>query len=268
MKTIGFVGAGNMACALGGGIARSPETRFSVKASDPSVEACRRFERETGGISCESLDLLSADSDVLILAVKPQILPDLLPEIARWNTKDALVISIAAGISLAGMQAALGSHARVIRAMPNTPALVGRGMTVLVPGSAASAADLELAESLFATAGRVLTAEDESLLDAVTAVSGSGPGFLFAYAEAMIEAGVHAGLSREMTNTLVQETIAGAAELWRRSDKQASTLREQVTSPGGTTEAGLDALANKGLPETIDAAIAAATARSRELSGN
>jgi pyrroline-5-carboxylate reductase len=268
METIGFVGAGNMACALGGGIARATGEQYSVVASDPSPEARTRFVEETGGSACETLAALAALADVLILAVKPQILPGLLPEIAAENTRGALIVSIAAGISLGSMQTALGSGARIIRAMPNTPALIRRGMTVLVPGPAALPEDLELARTLFATAGRVLTAENESVLDAVTAVSGSGPGFLFAYAEAMIDAGVRAGLSREMTNILVKETLAGSAELWRSSEKDVGTLRAQVTSPGGTTEAGLNAMVDQGLSKAVDAAIAAATARSRELSGN
>jgi len=270
METIGFIGAGNMACALGGGIARATESSssFEVIASDPSPDARKRFTEEVGGATCDSVTELARRADVVILAVKPQILPNLLPEISAANHRDSLIVSIAAGIPLAFMQAGLGASARIIRAMPNTPALIRRGMTVLVPGTAATPEDLALTGRLFATAGRVLTHEDESVLDAVTAVSGSGPGFFFAYAEAMIAAGIRAGLSREMTEVLVQETLAGSAELWRSSGQPAGALREQVTSPGGTTEAGLAALDDEGLAAAADAAVAAATARSRQLSGN
>ncbi len=267
MQTIGFVGAGNMACALGGGIASNSGNSFSVIASDPSPEACERFRSETGGRIAADIEELAEQSEVVILAVKPQVLPDILPQI-RSPKADNLVVSIAAGISLGQMQTALGERARIIRAMPNTPSLIRRGMTVLAPGPAASDSDLALARELFSTAGRVLDVEDESLLDAVTAVSGSGPGFLFAYAEGMIAAGVRAGLPPELTKVLVQETLAGAAELWRTSDREAGDLRVQVTSPGGTTEAGLAALAQADLAGAIDAAIQAATARSRELSGS
>ena len=267
MQTIGFVGAGNMACALGGGIASASGASFAVAASDPSAEARDRFGRETGGVVFENLADLAASSDVLILAVKPQILPGILPAIREANIRNALVVSIAAGISLGLMEEALGPTARVIRSMPNTPSLIRQGMTVLVPGQAASREDLKLACELFSNAGRVLDVEDEGLLDAVTAVSGSGPGFLFAYAESMIDAGVAAGLPMEIAQVLVQETLAGSAELWRRSDESAGTLREQVTSPGGTTQAGLEALASAGLSEAIHAAIRAASNRSRELSG-
>ena len=145
MQTIGFVGAGNMACALGGGIASASGVSFSVAASDPSPEARDRFARETGGMVFESLEDLVAISDVLILAVKPQILPGILPAIREANTRNALVVSIAAGISLGVMEEALGPTARVIRSMPNTPSLIRQGMTVLVPGQAASGEDLQLA---------------------------------------------------------------------------------------------------------------------------
>jgi len=256
-----------MACALGGGIASDSGNSFSVIASDPSPEACERFRSETGGRIAADIEELAAQSEVVILAVKPQVLPDILPLI-RSSEAGKLVVSIAAGISLSQMQSALGDHARIIRAMPNTPSLIRRGMTVLAPGSAASASDLALARALFSTAGRVLAVENEGLLDAVTAVSGSGPGFLFAYAEGMIEAGVRAGLPADMTKVLVQETLAGAAELWRSSNREAGDLRVQVTSPGGTTEAGLAALEQAGLAGAIDAAIQAATRRSRELSGS
>jgi pyrroline-5-carboxylate reductase len=256
-----------MACALGGGIASDSGNSFSVIASDPSPEAGERFRSETGGRIVADIGELAEQADVVILAVKPQVLPDILPQI-RSSNADKLVVSIAAGISLRQMQSALGDRARIIRAMPNTPSLIRRGMTVLAPGPTASERDLDLARQLFSTAGRVLDVADEGLLDAVTAVSGSGPGFLFAYAEGMIEAGVRAGLPLDMTKVLVQETIAGAAELWRSSDRGAGDLRRQVTSPGGTTEAGLAALTQADLAGAIDAAIQAATRRSQELSGS
>ena len=192
MQTIGFVGAGNMACALGGGISGQSDGQVQVCATDPIAEAGERFCAETGGTFHANLAELMAKADVLVLAVKPQVLPDILSEVRGLVTSAPLVVSIAAGISLATLTEGLGREARVIRAMPNTPALVRRGVTVLVRGGAATAEDLALVERLFGSVGRVLTTAKESELDAVTAISGSGPGFLFAYAEAMVAAGVAA----------------------------------------------------------------------------
>jgi pyrroline-5-carboxylate reductase len=268
MKTIGFAGAGNMACALGGGILASAGAEFEVLASDPSEAARVRFADETGGRTTDDLAGLAAVSDVLVLAVKPQIMPVVLGDLARHLRADTIVVSIAAGVTLATLVEALGSETRLVRAMPNTPALVRRGMTVLVRGGGAEASDLNLVEELLAGVGRVLSVEDESLLDAVTAVSGSGPGFVFAYGEAMVEAAVAAGLPVAMATILVQETLAGAAELWRSSGEEAASLRRQVTSKGGTTAAGLEALAAAGFAASIRAAVEAATQRSRDLSAD
>jgi pyrroline-5-carboxylate reductase len=265
MKTIGFAGAGNMACALAGGILASAGAEFEVFASDPSEEARVRFARETGARATDDLVALAA-ADVLVLAVKPQIMPVVLAELAPHLGRDTVVVSIAAGVTLGTLAAALGSETRLVRAMPNTPALVRRGMTVLVRGGGAVAADLELVEEVLSGVGRVLSVEDEGLFDAVTAVSGSGPGFVFAYGEAMVEAALVAGLPAGMATILVQETLAGAAELWRSSGEEAAALRRQVTSKGGTTEAGLAALAGGGFAESIHAAVVAAALRSRELS--
>lgn len=254
-----------MACALGGGIAAAGGA-FALTASDPSEDARRRFESETGGRSAGTAAEVVAAADVLFLAVKPQIMAAVLTEIAPALREPTAVVSIAAGVTLATLSDGLGAGARLVRAMPNTPALVRRGMTVIVAGGAAESSDLALVEELLASVGAVRSVEDEGQLDAVTAVSGSGPGFVFAYAEAMVEAAEAAGLSPALARTLVQETIAGAAELWRGSGEEAGELRRRVTSPGGTTEAGLAALAENGFKEAIQAAVVAAAARSRELS--
>ena len=265
MKTVGFVGAGNMARALGGGMNQRKEGAISLFASDPSREALEQFEASTGGQAREGVAALLEVSEWVFLAIKPQILATVLPTLRPHLRDHHRVVSIVAGASLETLEQGLGGGARVIRTMPNTPALVGQGMTVLVGGENASTADVKTARGLFEGVGEALVVEDEGLLDAVTAVSGSGPGFLFAYAEASLAAARSAGLSADLSRQLVQQTIIGAAALWRESGESPGTLRERVTSPGGTTEAGLAALSENGFSDAVGAAIAAACARSREL---
>ncbi len=269
MTTIGFVGAGNMACALGGGLKLTDSSAGPTRlvATDVEEKARTRFVAETGGAVFERASDVMREADVVILAVKPQVLPALLAELAPLVEPRHLVISIAAGITLAALSRGLGERSRIVRAMPNTPALIREGMTVLVAGAAAAPGDLELAERIFRAAGAVATVAEESLLDPVTALSGSGPGFLFAYAEAMLRAGERAGLPPELALRLLQQTLIGSALLWRESGDPVEKLRAMVTSPGGTTQAGLEALAAGGFERAIGDAIESATRRSRELSG-
>ncbi len=266
MNTIGFVGAGNMARALGGGIAREARDTVALRATDPVVEATQSFVEATGGAADPDMLSLAAACDVLVLAVKPQVLEGVLADLAPHVGARHLVVSIVAGATIDGMSRRLGEGIRLVRAMPNTPALVGQGMTVLVGGAHATADDLSLCLTLFAAVGRAVAVDDEELLDAVTAVSGSGPGFLFAYAEAMLAAAGAVDLPAELSVALVQQTILGAATLWRQSDEGVDVLRQRVTSPGGTTQAGLEALETNGFGAAIRAAIEAATRRSKELS--
>jgi pyrroline-5-carboxylate reductase len=267
MKTIGFVGAGNMARALGGGLVRGERAgSYRVCATDPDPAALDRFAAETGGAKAADLAALAAASDLLVLAVKPQVLGAVLPELAPHLKPDHLVLSIAAGIRLRSLSEGLGPAVRIVRAMPNTPALVGEGMSVIVAGERASAEDVATARAVLAAAGRVLVAQDEALLDAVTAVSGSGPGFVFAFAEAWLAGAEAVGLDPEQARVLVRQTLLGSAILWERSGEEAAALRAAVTSPGGTTQAGLEALAAGGFATAVRAAIEAATRRSRELS--
>jgi pyrroline-5-carboxylate reductase len=270
MTAFGFVGAGNMARALGAGLrgASFPSGPIRLLATDPDRGALERFTRETGGGVAADLGALLGAAEVVILAVKPQVLTALLPDIARGLAPRHLVISIAAGATLAALERGLGAGARVIRAMPNTPALVRRGITVLVAASAATALDVETAERIFRAAGDVIVMEDEGLMDAVTAVSGSGPGFFFAYAEAMLAAAEAVGLEPEVALRLVQSTLVGSAHLWLDSGESAARLRTMVTSPGGTTEAGLAALGAHGFAAAARAAVVAAAQRSRELSAD
>ena len=199
----------------------------------------------------------------LILAVKPQMFAEVGPSL-RPIVGATLVVSIMAGTTIAGIAAACGG--RIVRAMPNTPAAIGRGITVAVAAQDVAPPQRELTDALLRATGSVEWVEDESLIDAVTAVSGSGPAYVFLLAEEMARAGIAAGLPPELAVKLARETVSGSGELLRRSDLDAATLRKNVTSPGGTTAAALGVLmAADGFEPLLTRAIAAATARSKEL---
>lgn len=208
------------------------------------------------------------DPAAVIVAVKPQTMDKVLPLLAKLVTARSLVLSIAAGKRIALFEAALGRAVPVVRAMPNTPAAVGRGMTVLVGGAAAGPAERELAGKLCAAVGSIGWVEDEGLIDVVTALSGGGPAYVFLLIEVLAKAGVASGLDPDLAMRLARETVTGSGELARRSTEPADQLRRNVTSPAGTTERALNVLmAEDGLQPLFDKAIAAATARSRELAG-
>lgn len=204
--------------------------------------------------------------DVVLLAVKPQVMDDVLPPYARF-AEHALFLSIAAGRTLASFERILGPRAAIVRTMPNTPAAVGRGITVACANRMATALQKARAEELLSAVGEVGWVEDESLIDAVTAVSGSGPAYVFLLAESLAKAGEKAGLAPELARQLARATVAGSGELLYQSELAASTLRENVTSPGGTTAAALAVLMAEsgGLQDLMDKAVAAAAKRSREL---
>ena len=205
---------------------------------------------------------------VMVLAIKPQEAAATLPHYARFAATGALTVSIMAGRNIAGMQALLGAGAAVVRAMPNTPAAVGRGITVACANRAVSEAQRDACEMLLRAVGDVAWIEDESLIDPVTAGSGSGPANVFLLIEALAAAGVKAGLPEELAMRLARATVAGSGELAHRSIEPAAVLRRNVTSPGGTTEAALKVLmADNGLQPLLDCAIVAATRRARELAG-
>jgi len=210
----------------------------------------------------ESVD----DVAVMVLAVKPQTAPEVMPSLKPLFGAGALVLSIMAGRTLGFLEHALPGP--VVRAMPNTPAAVGRGVTVAVGNKEVSAAQRELAQRLLGAIGVVEWIDDEALMDAVTAVSGSGPAYVFLLAEALARAGEAAGLPSGLAARLARETVAGSGELLHRSVQDAATLRQNVTSPGGTTAAALDVLrADDGLERLMVKAVAAAAKRSRELAG-
>lgn len=204
---------------------------------------------------------------VVVLAVKPQVAAEALPGVSELVGPETVVVSVMAGKTLAFLETAFPGAA-VVRAMPNTPAAIGRGITVAVPNRKVTAAQKKIAHDLLAATGAVEWIDDEGLMDAVTAVSGSGPAYVFHLAEALAKAGVIAGLPPQLAETLARATVAGSGELLQRSPHHAAILRQNVTSPGGTTAAALNVLmAPDGLEALMTKAVAAATKRSRELAG-
>jgi pyrroline-5-carboxylate reductase len=210
----------------------------------------------------------AATAAAIVIAVKPQSAPEAVLAVAAHVGKSTLVLSIMAGRTLRFLAGALPAGTAVVRAMPNTPAAIGRGITVAVGDGKVSARQRKQASDLLAAIGTVEWANDEAIMDAVTAVSGSGPAYVFLLAEAMTKAGIAAGLPAPLAAKLARETVAGSGELLHRSDLDAATLRQNVTSPGGTTAAALEVLMGpRGFEELLTKAIAAATRRGRELAG-
>jgi pyrroline-5-carboxylate reductase len=211
-------------------------------------------------------DLRGLQAAAIIIAVKPQMAPEVVPELGPLLGHSTVVVSIMAGRRLAFLEQALPAGAAIVRAMPNTAAAVGRGITVAVANAKVAASQRDLADRLLGATGRVEWIADEALLDAVTAVSGSGPAYVFLLAESLARAGAAAGLPAELAERLARATVDGAGELLHRSPLDAATLRKNVTSPGGTTAAALDVLMDKnGLDPLLERAVAAATKRSRDL---
>jgi len=212
------------------------------------------------------IDELSSSPAVILIAVKPQIMDAVVPPLGRLAGPETLVLSIAAGRHLAGLEALLPEGTAIVRAMPNAPAAVGRGLTVAVANSQVTPVQKALADDLLQAVGEVMWVRDEALLDPVTAVSGSGPAYVFLLVECLAEAGRAAGLDAALADELARATVTGSAALLEQSDLSASELRQRVTSPGGTTAAALEVLGGPGgLQELLTAAVAAATKRGREL---
>jgi len=259
---IGFIGGGNMAEALIAGLTAAGHASGQVRVTDISQGRLDALQQQYGiGVSPDVAGLAAA-SDVLLLAVKPQQIGPVLQELGAL-AGDKTVISIAAGISTAYITGKLGDGVAVVRVMPNTPCLVGEGMSVLY--SSAEPVHRERAEYVLAASGQTAWVDDEQLMHAVTAVSGSGPAYFFLLAELMQAAGQSLGLPRDLSEKLVGQTALGAARMLTESGKSAELLRQQVTSPGGTTQAALEAMFEGQLPETVRNALSAAAKRSREL---
>jgi pyrroline-5-carboxylate reductase len=262
-----LVGAGKMGGALlKGWLDRGLDAKSVIVIDPAPPEDARALLREAG-ITAATMPPAKLTARVIVVAVKPQIIAAVLPPLRPLVGPRTVVVSIAAGTTLARLAAGIG-EAAIVRAMPNTPAQVGRGITGAVANSAADAAARQLADDLLAAVGEVVWVGEEGAIDAVTAVSGSGPAYVFLLVEALAEAGVDAGLSRETAERLARATVIGSGELLRVSPLPAAELRRNVTSPNGTTAAALAVLMGPGgLEALMKRAVAAAKRRSEELSG-
>jgi pyrroline-5-carboxylate reductase len=264
MRTIGFVGAGNMAEAMLRGLLRGEDfAPAQISASAPRQERVEEL-RAKYAIEATTDNRVPASAEIVVLSVKPQILRRVLDEIGGLISPDALVISIAAGVPVSAIQASLAAGVRVVRAMPNTPALVDAAATAIAGGEHARESDLADAKRIFDAIGLTVVLE-ESQLDAVTGLSGSGPAYVFLILEALSDAGVKVGLSRRTAQLLAAQTLLGSAKLLLETNEHPGRLKDMVTSPGGTAITGLHTLENGGVRTTLMNAVEAATLRSREL---
>lgn len=264
--TLVLVGAGKMGTAmLDGWLARGLNPKKIIVIEPQPIKAVKALARR--GVKLNPKDKVGVAS-AIVIAVKPQSAPEAVPPLARYIDKTTLVLSIMAGRTIGFLEKSLPTGTAIVRAMPNTPAAIGRGISVAVANARISKRQRKQASDLLAAIGKVEWVDDEALMDAVTALSGSGPAYIFLLAECMARAGVAAGLPKELATRLARETVAGSAELLHRSDLDAATLRQNVTSPGGTTAAALEVLMGPGgFDQLLTQAIAAATRRSRDLAG-
>jgi pyrroline-5-carboxylate reductase len=262
--TIGFVGTGHMAEALIRGLVQAGVAEpTQIVGSHPRPERCAEMAEKYGIRTTGDNVEVARQAEILVLSVKPQVMKRVLEEISPRIHPSALVVSIAAGIPLSVIEGRL-SQSRVIRTMPNTPALVGAGATAIAAGGHATADDLQAARRIFDSIGMTVVLE-ESQLDAVTGLSGSGPAYIFLIIEALSDAGVKMGLSRHNAQSLAAQTVLGSAKLLIETGEHPGRLKDMVTSPGGTAIAGLHTLEAGGLRTTLMNAVEAATLRSREL---
>jgi pyrroline-5-carboxylate reductase len=264
-KKVGFVGAGNMGEALIKGLASaSLVPADAIAAADVRAERVAQLARQYGIRAVADNAALVRGCDVVVLAVKPQIMAPVLREIAPALTGRPLLISLAAGVSTATIQGVIGRYQRLIRVMPNTPALVLEGVTAIARGPELPAEDLETAQEIFAAVGKAVVLDEEAM-DAVTGLSGSGPAYVAIVIESLADGGVKMGLDRATAMTLATQTVLGAARLLSETGLHPGALKDMVSSPGGTTIAGIAALEEGGIRTTFIRAVERATLRSREL---
>lgn len=265
-----LAGAGKMGGAmltgwLGSGL---PASQVIVQDPGPPPEIAALLDKHGIGAHASVAEVLERPPAVILMAVKPQVMDDVFPPLAKIAGPETLVLSVAAGRTMAGFEAHLPAETAVVRSIPNTPAAIGRGITVCVANAFVSAAQRGICDQLLAAIGEVGWVDDEGLIDVATAVSGSGPAYVFLLAECLAAAGVDAGLTPDLAERLADATVSGSGELLRQSEESAATLRENVTSPNGTTYAALQVLmADDGLAPLLSRAVVAAAARSRELAG-
>jgi pyrroline-5-carboxylate reductase len=265
-KTIGFIGAGNMAETLMGGLINSkqskPENLICSDIRDARLgELANQYKIQT----TTNNRTVVKTSDIIIYAVKPQIMADVVKETADTLDMSKLIISIAAGVPMAAIGSLLGKDLRLIQAMPNVCVAVNEGATAIAAGAHAKAGDIDMAKAIFNCVGRCIFLKESHLLDAVTGLSGSGPAYIFMMVDALADAGVKMGLSREDAHELSSQTVLGAAKMLLETKIHPGRLKDMVTSPGGTTIAGLHTLEKGGLRSTLISAVEAATLRSKEL---
>ncbi len=265
-KKIGFIGTGNMGSAIIGGLLNNHISEpHNVFIYDALPERMNEVSQRYNLNKCKSNTEVLHNAEYIVLAVKPQNMKSVLSEIKHAVKKHHTFLSIAAGIRTDYIENSLGGQVRTVRAMPNTPALIGCGATALSPGTYAQQRDLEIAGQIFSSIGVALQLE-EKYLDAVTALSGSGPAYFFYLIESLIQAGIKCGLPDDIAEELVKQTALGSARLALESTESPRELREKVTSPGGTTEAALEVMKKYKFREIVVAAIQTATKRAGELS--
>jgi pyrroline-5-carboxylate reductase len=267
LPRIAFVGAGNMASSIIGGLIASSHSADHISAADPFPASLARL-REIAPVAVYSDNTSAvADADIIILAVKPQVMAEATDSIAAAvRTRGSLVISIAAGVTIDSMQARLGPTAAIVRCMPNTPALLGCGASGLFANNHVSDQQREFAQRVMSAVGITCWVNSEPELDAITALSGSGPAYFFLLTEAMVDAGVALGLNRDTATQLATQTGLGAARMALESDVELAELRRRVTSPGGTTERAIQSFEHDKLRDVVSRAMRAAADRAVEMS--
>ena len=261
---IAFIGAGNMASSLIGGLLAKGLDAARIRASDPGAETRARVSAEHGIELFADNAQAVQDADVIVIAVKPQVMKAVCQDLRAHLEPHQLLISIAAGITCTSLQNWLGNQP-LVRCMPNTPALLGKGVSGLFATAAVTAEQRQQAEDLLSAVGIAVWVDTEAQIDAVTAVSGSGPAYFFLLIEAMADAGVKLGLPREVARQLAEQTALGAAHMAVASDVDAAELRRRVTSPAGTTEAAIKSFQADGFAASVEKALSAAAHRSAEM---
>jgi pyrroline-5-carboxylate reductase len=264
--TLVLVGAGKMGGAMLEGWLKGGADASRIVALDPAPPSDTKALLDHWGVRLNPDVATISDAEVVVIAVKPQLMEGVLPGVVTLGASKPLILSVAAGKTIASFERHFGSDAAVIRTIPNTPAAVGRGITAMAANGNVSPSQLAMARTLLEAVGEVVTVENEAMIDAVTAVSGSGPAYVFYLTECLAAAGEKVGLPKDLAMQLARATVAGAGELMRQSGTEAAVLRQNVTSPKGTTYEALQVLmAEDGMQPLFDRAIAAATRRSREL---
>lgn len=261
---IAFIGGGNMATALIGGLAGKLTAGANIHVVDPNPDALQKLQQQFGVTTAPQIDAALEKSDVVVLSVKPQQMREVVTQL-QPHVSSQLILSIAAGIRAVDLSRWLNGHAAIVRTMPNTPALIGKGITGMVAMTGVSQPQRDAADAIMRAVGATVWLDDEALIDPVTAVSGSGPAYVFYFIEAMQQAAQEMGLTAEQGMQLAIATFTGAAQLAAQSAEPVSLLRERVTSKGGTTYAALTSMEASGVKDAIIKAMKAASERGREL---